>query len=136
MRVVIDTNVVFEGLTQRGSASGLIVLACLARRFNVCLSNALVYEYESVLARELAPQRWKMLQPTLMDLFNVAQFIQPFYTRRPLSSDPGDEHVIGCALNAGAVVITHNLRDFRQAQAEAGLTVLSPVNFVLEYLEV
>ena len=63
MRIIIDTNVIFEGLTQRGSASGLIVLAGLAGRHDVCVSNALMYEYESVLSRELAPQRWRTLQP-------------------------------------------------------------------------
>ena len=135
MRIIIDTNVIFEGLTQRGSASGLIVLAGLAGRHGVCVSNALMYEYESVLSRELAPQRWRTLQPVLDDLLDIAQFVSNYYTWRPLSSDPGDEHVIECALNAGAAVITHNLRDFRQAQIEVGLTVFSPAHFVIDYLE-
>ncbi len=80
MRIIIDTNVIFEGLTQRGSASGLIVLAGLAGRHDVCVSNALMYEYESVLSRELAPQRWRTLQPVLDDLLDIAQFVSNHYT--------------------------------------------------------
>jgi predicted nucleic acid-binding protein len=56
--------------------------------------------------------------------------VSVYYSWRPLSPDPGDEHVIDCALNANATVITANLRDFRKAQEEVGLLVLSPVEFI------
>jgi predicted nucleic acid-binding protein len=51
LRVVVDTNVVLEGLTKQGGASGLIVDAWLAGVMAVSVSNALAYEYEDVLSR-------------------------------------------------------------------------------------
>jgi predicted nucleic acid-binding protein len=54
LRVVIDTNVVFEGLTKQGGASGLIIDAWLAGLIVVCVSNTLAYEYDDVLSRKLA----------------------------------------------------------------------------------
>lgn len=56
-KVVIDTNVVFEGLTKQGGAAGLIIDAWLAGFINVCVSNALGYEYEDVLSRKLSDAR-------------------------------------------------------------------------------
>jgi len=41
LRIVVDTNVVFEGLTKQGGASGFIVDAWLAGLMVVCVSNAL-----------------------------------------------------------------------------------------------
>jgi predicted nucleic acid-binding protein len=38
LRVVIDTNVVFEGLTQQGGAAGLIIDAWLAGLLEICVS--------------------------------------------------------------------------------------------------
>jgi len=64
-RVVVDTNVVFEGLTKQGGASGLIVDAWLAGLIAVCVSNALAYEYDDVLSRKLSKERWSRLQPVL-----------------------------------------------------------------------
>jgi putative PIN family toxin of toxin-antitoxin system len=128
--VVVDTNVVFEGLTKQGSASDLIVTAWLTGLLNVYASNALVYEYESVLSNKLSQTRWRQTQPILRRLLNHVQFVSIYYTWRPSSPDPGDEHVIDCALNANATVITANVRDFQEAQTEAGLSVLSPVEFV------
>lgn len=128
--IVVDTNVVFEGLTKQGSASDLIVTAWLAGLLNVYVSNALVYEYESTLSNRLSPTRWQQAKPILHRMLSYVQFVSIYYSWRPLSPDPGDEHIIDCALNANATVITANVRDFRNAQTDAGLPVLSPVEFV------
>jgi len=65
LRIVVDANVVFEGLTKQGGASGLIVDAWLARLMVVCVSNALAYEYDDVLSRKLSEARWSKLQSVL-----------------------------------------------------------------------
>jgi predicted nucleic acid-binding protein len=45
LHLVIDTNIVLEGLTKQGSASGLIIEAWLAELFIVHISTAIAYEY-------------------------------------------------------------------------------------------
>jgi predicted nucleic acid-binding protein len=45
LRAVIDTNVLFEGITQRGGACGLLVDAWLAGLFRPYVSDSLCYEY-------------------------------------------------------------------------------------------
>jgi putative PIN family toxin of toxin-antitoxin system len=130
LRVVIDTNVVLEGLTKQGGASGLIVDAWLADIMVVCVSNALAYEYEDVLSRKLSNVRWTELQPVLGKLLDVAQYTNIYFSWRPASPDPGDDFVIDCAMNAGSIVVTSNVRDFRSAKESLGLQVLTPVEFV------
>ena len=51
---------------------------------------------------------------------------------RPSSPDPGDDFVIDCAMNAGAIVVTSNVRDFRKAQSALGLRVLTPVELIIQ----
>jgi putative PIN family toxin of toxin-antitoxin system len=129
-RVVVDTNVLFEGLTKQGGASGLIIDAWIAGLTVVCVSNALAYEYDDVLSRKLSEKRWKTLQPVLGYLLNVAQFTNIYFSWRPTSPDAGDDLVIDCAMNAGAIVVTSNIRDFRSARDSLGLRVMTPVEFV------
>jgi putative PIN family toxin of toxin-antitoxin system len=126
-RVVIDTNVVFEGLTRRGGAAGLIIDTWLADLLQVYVSDALAYEYADVLSRKLSEERWQRIKPVLGTLLSKAQFVVIHYTWRPISPDPGDEHVIDCAMNAGATVITSNVRDFETAREALGLRVITPV---------
>jgi predicted nucleic acid-binding protein len=128
--IVIDTNVVFEGLTKQGGASGLIIDAWLAGLMVVCISNALAYEYTDVLSRKLSAERWSQLQPVLGQLLSIAQYTNIYFSWRPTSPDAGDDLVIDCAMNAGAIVVTSNIRDFQSAKESLGLRVLTPVQFV------
>lgn len=131
-RVVIDTNVVFEGLTKKGSAAGLIIDAWLAGLLNVYISSALAYEYEDVLSRKLSNARWQSLQPVLLKLLRLANFTTIYYSWRPTSPDAGDDLVVDCAMNASATVITSNLRDFKGASVSLELQVMSPDQFIIQ----
>ena len=130
LRVVIDTNVVFEGLTKKGGASGLIIDAWLAGLMVVCVSNTLAYEYDDVLSRKLAPERWILLKPLLGKLLSIAEYTSIYFSWRPTSPDPGDDLAIDCAMNASAIVVTSNIKDFRSARESLGLRVMTPVEFV------
>jgi putative PIN family toxin of toxin-antitoxin system len=131
-RVVIDTNVLFEGLTKQGGAAGLIVDAWLEGWVVVCVSNALAYEYEDVLSRKLSAVRWQEIQQVLALLIEDVQFVDIYFSWRPSSPDAGDELVIDCAMNGNAIVITSNIRDFRNAKEALELRVMTPIEFVNE----
>lgn len=136
LQAVIDTNVVFERVTTQGSAPGLIVEAWLNQLFVACVSNALAYEYTDVLARKLAPRRWRQLQPVVGMLLARARFVPVYFSWRPMSPDLGDDHVIDCAMNASVPVVTANVQDFRLAQEILGLVVLPPVDFVTRLAQI
>ena len=131
MKAVIDTNVVFEGLTKQGGACGLIVDAWLAGLFQPCVSTALAYEYVDVLAHKLSNVRWLAIEPVLGQMLGLAELVLIRFSWRPTSPDPGDDLVIDCAMNAGAPVVTKNLRDFQSARKSLGLAVLTPVEFAI-----
>ena len=130
LRAVIDTNVVFEGLTSQGCAAGLIMDAWLAGLFRPCVSNALAYEYADVLSRKLNPKRWQTIKSVLGRLLLEADFISIYYMWRPASPDPADEHLIDCAMNAGALLVTWNMKDFKTARTSLGLQLMSPIEFL------
>lgn len=126
MRVVIDTNVLFEGLTRQAGDCAAIVEAWRTGLLQACVSNTLALEYGDVLSRKLSPTRWQRIQPLLGSLLALAEEVTPYFTYRPSSPDPGDEHVIDCAMAAGAPVVTLNLRDFRAAQKSIKLVAMTP----------
>jgi predicted nucleic acid-binding protein len=129
--VVIDTNVVFEGLTKQGSAAGLIIDAWLAGLIEVYISNALAYEYQDVLYRKLSKSRWQKLKPVLGTLLSQAQLTIIHYSWRPTSPDAGDDLAIDCTMNAGAILITSNIRDFQSAKELLGLRVMTPTELAI-----
>ena len=130
MLAVIDTNVVFEGLTKQGGAAGLIIDAWQAGLYQPCVSTALVYEYLDVLSRELSAERWRHLEPVVMAMLKQTQPVDIHFRWRPVSQDPSADHVIDCVMNANAVLVTSNVRDFLLAQRVLKLTVMTPVGFL------
>ena len=72
-RVVLDTNVLFEGLTKRNSVSGVIVDAWFEGLIQVCVSNALIYESFDVLSRKLSPARHEQAIRALAGLLAYAR---------------------------------------------------------------
>jgi predicted nucleic acid-binding protein len=128
-RAVIDTNVLFEGLTKEGGAAGLIVEAWSAELFYACVSNALAYEYLDVLSRKLSSTRWERIRPVLGTLLEQAIFIPNHFTWRPVLPDPADDHVVDCAMNGGAPIVTYNIKDFKNATLILEVPVMTPLEF-------
>ena len=135
MRAVIDTNVVFEGLTKQGGASSLIVKFWEASLFTPCVSTAIILEYYDVCGRLLSPKRWKQTEPILERLLDQVILVNIHYTWRPSSPDPGDDAIIDCAINGRAVIVTNNIKDFRMAELNLGIQVLKPTEFLNLLLE-
>ncbi|MEM7802696.1 MAG: PIN domain-containing protein [Chloroflexota bacterium] len=106
--VIIDTNIVFEGLTHRNSPCAFILQAWSKQRFISCVSVALQYEYFDVLSRKLLAKRWDRVKPLLGTLLRRAGRTTIRYTWRPSSPDPAEEFVIDCAMNANARVVARS----------------------------
>lgn len=129
LRAVIDTNVLFEGLTHRGS-SAEVVDAWVARRFQPCVSIALALEYQDVLSTKLSLHRGESALKILPALLARCEPVSIYFSYRPASRDPGDDFVVDCVLNSRSLLVTENLRDFLPVAQRFGFPVLRPVHFL------
>lgn len=135
LRAVVDTNVLFEGLTHLGPAAEVID-AWVAGKFEPCVSTALALEYEDVLARKLRPGRGEAALKALQALLARARYVPIYYSRRPASPDRGDDLVVDCVLNSQSVLITANVRDFQEPARQWGFAVLRAPDFLRILAEV
>ena len=92
-------------------------------------------EYEEVLKRAGILPGWTSDE---LDRFidYILQIVNPVYVapaRAPRLRDPNDERILEVAIGAGAVIVTHNIRDF-SGSAQFGVRVFTPGKF-LEILE-
>lgn len=130
LRAVIDTNVLFEGLTKHGP-SAEVIDAWLARRFQPCVSTALALEYQGVLSTKLAPRRGESALRVLPALLVCCEPVPIHFSYRPSSRDPGDDFVVDCVVNSRSFLVTQNVRDFLPAAQRFGFPVLRPVHFLM-----
>ncbi len=139
-KIVLDTNVVVEGLRSRGGASHKILRWIATGRFDLLMSVPLFFEYQAVLSRPEQLREMAPLKRPDVDLMlgYWAQHCLPVkfhYLWRPQLKDPGDEMVLETAVNGACdYLVTFNLRDFAMAGRLFDLKVVAPAE-LLELLK-
>ncbi|OHD03829.1 MAG: putative toxin-antitoxin system toxin component, PIN family [Sphingomonadales bacterium GWF1_63_6] len=129
---VLDTNILVAALWSRTGASYRIIEGALKGKFSYAVSVALVLEYEAVLNRAaMREASWASkteLDQVLDALVGQAKRIMPIRTKlRPTLTDPADDMVLECAVQAGAdAIVTMNVRDFAPARELYRVDVIKP----------
>ena len=128
MRVVLDTNVIVSALIWGGLPFQLLQ-AAEAGAITLFSSPVLLEELRDTLARphlasRLGRERSSVEQAVslyeqLVNLVNPPAIA-------PTSRDPNDDHVIACALAAGASLIVSGDRDLLVLNAHRSIAIVTP----------
>ena len=132
MKVVVYSNVLYAGLFSRTGASFLVLKDLRNGLVQPVISVALLEEYADVLCREpLSKEFTKGERDQVLDyLCKVGALTEIFFLWRPFLKDPKDDMVLEVAVASGAkVIITHNLKDFREAK-KFGVEAISPGEYL------
>jgi putative PIN family toxin of toxin-antitoxin system len=139
MRIVLDTSVLIAALRSPSGASAELLRLAVKQRITLLGSLSLALEYLDVCARAESRSATTVTEADALRFANeVVALLDPVEIRfrwRPVSPDPGDDHVVETALNGGAeAIVTFNARDFLQASQRFGLPALPPAD-ILRKLE-
>ena len=135
---MIDTNVLTSAMLSPGGENRRVLRACLERRVQPLVGQALLSEYEDVLGRESlfkdcaldAQERTDLLDA----LLSVSEWVKIYLSWRPNLPDEGDNHLVELAV-AGAAdrIVTYNHRHLSRAELRfPGLRIVSPARLLEE----
>jgi putative PIN family toxin of toxin-antitoxin system len=112
LRLVIDTNVVVSVALKPEGLQRTVILLALAKPARWYVSDAILNEYATVLARFELRIRKRLRQQLLQLIRNQTRLIVP--SRLPqITTDPADNIFLECADAARAdYVVTGNVRHF------------------------
>lgn len=127
-RVVLDTNVVVSAHLRADGRQALILELGLARRFQLCVSEDLLAEYEEVLLRPRFAFDPRLVGRSMKAIRDAALVVKPRKEFR-ITRDPDDNKVLDCAVEAhAAFLVTGNVRHF--PVRFRGVRIIPPVEFV------
>jgi predicted nucleic acid-binding protein len=138
VRIVVDTNVFVAAVSSPDGASREVLRRCLLGRYEPLMGQALLIEYESVLARAepfaASPIGEAERNALWTALVSRCRWVRVYYLWRPNLPDEADNHVLELAVAGGAeAIVTHNTRDFARAELHfPGLRLLSPGELIAE----
>ncbi len=132
MLVVLDSSVLAAGFRSRRGASFRTLELLRDGRFQVAMSVTLALEYEAVLVRHAGDLDLSRTEAIgLVDfLCGIGSHHDVHFLWRPTLRDPCDEFVLELAVaSASHAIVTHNVRDFRGADA-FGIRIVTPAVFL------
>lgn len=131
-RAIIDTNVFLSSLWSTRGAAFEIFAQLRQGRWQIVLSNHLLFEYEEV-AKRTASETGLSLQDiddVLDALCTVAECRQLEPDWIPRLSDPDDEPILQMAVEAKVpTIVTRNIGHLKPAES-FGIEVLTPAQFL------
>ena len=98
--VVVDTNCLLQ-IIARKSPYRPIWDAFLAGRFDLCVSNEILEEYQEILGQQITPTVAENVVLLLLNQENV-RLVDPYFRMGLIVADPDDNKFVDCAFAAGA----------------------------------
>jgi len=132
MRAIIDTNVFLSALWSQQGAAFEIFAQLRRGRWQMVLSNHLLFEYEEVGKRTAAEMGLTLadIDSVLDSLCSCAEFRQLEPAWIPRLSDPDDEPLLQMAVEGKVpFIVTRNVRHLKPAES-CGINVLTPAEFL------
>jgi len=131
-QVVVDTNCLVQIISLH-SPYRPIWNAFLAGKFQLCISNEILEEYQEIIELQTTPRIAENVILLILNRRNVT-FVDPHFRLGLITEDPDDNKFIDCAFAANAEYLVSDDRHFKILQR----TPFPPLNLVrmAEFLEV
>ena len=98
--VVIDTNCLLQ-IISRKSPYRPIWDAFLSGRYQLCVSNEILDEYQEVMEQQITPTVAENVVLLILNKKNTL-FVDPHFRMGLITADPDDNKFVDCAFAAGA----------------------------------
>ena len=98
--VVIDTNCLLQIISKK-SPYRPIWDAFLTGRYDLCVSNEILDEYQEILGQQITPTIAENLVLLILNKSNV-RLMEPHFRMELIKADPDDNKFVDCAFAAGA----------------------------------
>jgi len=132
IKIVLDTNVLVAGLRSNSRASHSILRLLGSGSYDLCISVALILEYEEVLKNKINHEIIfsKEIEEFIDYLCKIGKKFNIHFLWRPTLRDPDDEMVLEIAVSSQAeFIVTFNVKDFIR-ENYFGVKVITPIQFL------
>lgn len=110
MKIVLDTNCLIN-VIMPNSYNNDIWQAFRQRKYSMCVSNEILFEYHEILSKHYNAIIANTLIKELLESPNVEK-VSPAFRFNLITADPDDNKFVDCAITVGATYIVSNDKHF------------------------
>ena len=137
-KIVIDTNVFIAALKSVRGASYKLLFDTSRKKYEQCISPALIFEYESVAKRASSKILLNNSEiDSILDMIcEWSNKCEIYFLWRPFLKDPKDDFILELAVESQSeFIITYNKNDFEGIK-KFGVKALTPKEFLKKIGEI
>jgi len=136
IRVVLDTNVIISATCVSNSLPGRLLSLWQNQVFEVVVSTHILHEFNDVIQRPKIRTRYEITDFDIAGynrLLSIAA-VDVLAEEIPdiVKEDPDDNHIIACAVKAGADYIVSGDRHLLQLREYNGIRIVTPAEFLMD----
>jgi hypothetical protein len=132
--VVLDTNVIISGLLSSTGSPAEIIRHWEAGDFEAVVSPALLSELDRALKYPRVAFALKLSEQQTSEFLRgyalAATHVAPYSSLDEIADDPGDNHVLECAVEGNADIIVSGDKHLLHLKEYHGIVILSPAEFL------
>ncbi len=135
-KYVIDTNVFIESISPK-SQYHLIFTSLINGKFELCISNEILLEYEEIISVKYSSQHLESFMAFISFSPHVLYY-QPSYRFNLIETDPDDNKFVDCAIcsNADAIVTSDKHFNILKRIEYPKIIVMTPKELIDELLKI
>jgi len=126
-KIVLDTNVLIDGVKDEHSAAWQIINQILEEKIQFFVSHPLKREYYKILRREISDTEYSI---RIDQLLNIAKQIEIHDIQRVVLDDPEDDKVLATALAAEADFLISEDKHLLDLPPLEKLKILKPKEYL------
>lgn len=126
-RIVLDTNVLIDGVRDEYSAAWQIVQYVLDKKINALVSRQIQREYDRIVAREIVDREYK---ERLSRLYKACTNVSVYSVPRVILDDPEDDKILATAKQGRADSIVSSDRHLLDLDLKEPPCVMDPEEFL------
>lgn len=140
MRIVLDTNVLYQALRNSSGASYFILQLVRERRLEMAISVPVFLEYQDVLLRRKSLKDLKLSRQEIEAVLRLIAYIAKptsiHFLMRPNLKDENDNMFVDLAVASNSrFLVTNNIADFKRYTELKfdQFTIVTPKQFVIQW---
>lgn len=133
IKVVLDTNVIISTVLFGGNPRKIIEQG-IRGNIRICISGPILDELRRVLQRPKFSFPADIIQIISDELLYIGEFVNPTKRSSVITSDPADNSVLECALDAGAAYIISGDKHLLRLKTYTNIKIVEPAQFIREVI--
>ncbi|MCL6635612.1 MAG: putative toxin-antitoxin system toxin component, PIN family [Peptococcaceae bacterium] len=131
IKAVVDTNVLVSAVCFPGGSPDLVFKAAIRKKYEMITCPFILAEFGRILKEKFSFSEEETMRAFELVENTSCHIVQPLTVPQIITAKPSDNHILACAMEAGAdYLVSGDTRHIQPIGRVGGIKIVSPAEFL------